>query len=563
MKSTFNRNSILAAAMAAVLLLVGSSSAFSQGKGHGRGNGNGRGGGQGQEWRGDRGDKGGDRGRGNSWKQEARQQQQQQQVMRVHQDRQNQQRQADWNARRQQQANEWNVRRQQDQQRQAERNARRQQQANEWNVRQQQRQQAEWNARRQEQANDRNIREQQRRQEAWQQQARQQQWQRRSDDAEKAWKRDRRDAREQWKVLRDVAKQNEKAARWRQDQAPVAQAPYRRARQNYGTVYNAPVQIVPGSAYDGGWGKGGGLGQFDKRTREVLKARKKLWQQQQRSDRYASAGYYDFYRSNSNYYPDRQYYEAPYTQSRSYRVYQQPSYDQGYYSYDPSPAYYGGDPYYYGPNDGIDWKHQLISLVINNFLGSGFGGSGYVTEPDGYYANTPFYQAPRYSANNYGGGFYPVGVSQPYGYADYGGGYDGYNNYPEFGYDGGGNFGDILASLPIAELIQGFTGGDSFIGDLVGGLLSQGYDEGYYAGETARDLGYEEVQFYDPYAVNGAGYSPYSLCSSSMAANRQLMSNAYEMGYRDAMERRRQYDPLHQGEPDLVSMLLGGFLSNV
>ncbi|MGQ0540667.1 MAG: hypothetical protein ACT4O9_02305 [Blastocatellia bacterium] len=130
-----------------------------------------------------------------------------------------------------------------------------------------------------------------------------------------------------------------------------------------------------------------------------------------------------------------------------------------------------------------------------------------------------------------------------------------YNNY---GSPYGNNLpaNDFLNSLPIVELIGQF-GGNDFISELLGNFLAQGYDEGFIAATNARSNAYDNENYEDPYAAEGGIYDS---CSTSMADNRRIFSEGYELGYRDAMAGRQDYDPIENGNTDLVSLLLGTVL---
>src|SRR5690606_14083732 len=111
----------------------------------------------------------------------------------------------------------------------------------------------------------------------------------------------------------------------------------------------------------------------------------------------------------------------------------------------------------------------------------------------GYSSNQRVYNVPQY------GGYYdPYGYTPTYtsyasyaSYPDYG--YDAeYSAYDQYGqYDNGGGFGSLLGALPVGEIVSEITG-NSVIGELLGGFLNQGYDEGYLAGEYARDNGFAD-----------------------------------------------------------------------
>jgi hypothetical protein len=89
-------------------------------------------------------------------------------------------------------------------------------------------------------------------------------------------------------------------------------------------------------------------------------------------------------------------------------------------------------------------------------------------------------------------------------------------------------------------------------------VLAQGYLQGSLAGQTARQSGYGSRYYDDPYDAPVNGYVPYSY---SIDENRQLLSEGYNLGFRDALSgRRNQYQPQSVGNADLVSLLLSNVL---
>ena len=117
----------------------------------------------------------------------------------------------------------------------------------------------------------------------------------------------------------------------------------------------------------------------------------------------------------------------------------------------------------------------------------------------------------------------------------------------------------MLNSLPIAELIEQYTGG-GFASQLIGNFLAQGYDQGFLAGRDARRNRIDDNNYNDPYAYEGGLYDPYS---ATLGENRRTLSEGYELGYRDALSGRNDYDPQSEGNVDLVSLLLNNVLSGV
>ncbi len=205
-------------------------------------------------------------------------------------------------------------------------------------------------------------------------------------------------------------------------------------------------------------------------------------------------------------------------------------------------SYYSNDNSY---ENGADWQQQLLRVVIANVIGNRLGGEQY----SGFTPNAPVYQ----NQPSYGGGYRAV----PQYAADYG---DSYQYQP--GYDNGGGLlsGDLLDSLPIAELVDQLTGGGGFASELLGNLLTQGYDQGFLAGQSARQNGYGDEYYQDPYVYQGGVHDSYS---ASVGENRRCLSQGYEIGYQDALNGQSGYDPQSRGNADLVSLLLGTVLSGI
>jgi hypothetical protein len=85
-------------------------------------------------------------------------------------------------------------------------------------------------------------------------------------------------------------------------------------------------------------------------------------------------------------------------------------------------------------------------------------------------------------------------------------------------------------------------------------LLAIGYEQGYHEGLAARRLKERDRVFYDPYSYDNISFDPYSV---SLGDNRRCLSQGYELGYDDAINRIGAYDRFEEGEVDLVSLLIG------
>ena len=95
-------------------------------------------------------------------------------------------------------------------------------------------------------------------------------------------------------------------------------------------------------------------------------------------------------------------------------------------------------------------------------------------------------------------------------------------------------------------------------GEFIQRALGTGYYQGLLEGQLARDEGWGDEYYYDPYLYQQAMYDPYS---SSIGDCRRYFSEGYEMGYRDALAGRDEFELADTGGGvDLVSLLLGSVL---
>ncbi|MEQ1643543.1 MAG: hypothetical protein ABL959_08895 [Pyrinomonadaceae bacterium] len=210
--------------------------------------------------------------------------------------------------------------------------------------------------------------------------------------------------------------------------------------------------------------------------------------------------------------------------------------------------YYPNQSYYDG---GSSWKSQILPMLIANVFGGGV---------DSFNGGYPVQSYRRTNVD-------PYQYSQPaYTYSPT---YD--NTYSSYGYDDpysynqqGYNTGSVLSSLPIGEIVSHYTGENEFVSGLIGSLLSQGYDQGLMAGQNARQYGYTEAQYNDPYTYQNGACDPYSV---SVGENRRYLSEGYEQGYRDgystAVADNENYDQGNSGSSDLIGVLLNNVLSGV
>ena len=392
----------------------------------------------------------------------------------------------------------WIVRQPREQKKRDDGDWRRQQ---EWNARQSQQQaQNDWNAKRQQQR--------------WEQQRQMQQ-------AQIDW-----NARRQQENLSNQSRQKWQRKERRNDDYVTDNGYYGRERnRRERQVYTYPNQNESG--WRGLWSGR----QFDRRDdKRYLKEQKRAWKADLKSQRRYGKDALRYSRESRR---------------RSADVY----YDNNYYG-DQTDNNYGYD-------DGTNWKEQILRVVIANVIGNRLGGDQ--RETSAQYGQ--FYNQNSYN-NSYDrrGGYNEVPrFVQSYGtpYSD--------EYQPEYG-DDGSQFGEnsvtggLLNSLPIAELLERYTGGNEFVSELIANFLAQGYDQGYVAGQSARRNRSENRFFSDPYVTQDGIYDPYS---TSMGENRQVLSEGYELGYQDALDGRNDYDPQTDGNVDLVSLLLNNVLGNI
>jgi hypothetical protein len=215
-------------------------------------------------------------------------------------------------------------------------------------------------------------------------------------------------------------------------------------------------------------------------------------------------------------------------------------------------AYYDDGYYYGGYDNGLDWKSLLFRTVISAFFSNGDNIGYFDPYPqyatyynDGYYGYIPQY---RYQPP-----YYTFGYAPTYAYYEPAA----YYGYDQFAYDEVPY--DYIAdgSLPYTDMVEIYSGG--LAGELIQRALVTGYYQGLLEGQLARERGWGDDHYYDPYLYEQVLYDPYS---SSMGNCRRYLSEGYEIGYRDALAGRDDFD-LYEGggDIDLVSMLVGSTLS--
>ncbi|MGB7202168.1 MAG: hypothetical protein WBD16_07855 [Pyrinomonadaceae bacterium] len=191
-------------------------------------------------------------------------------------------------------------------------------------------------------------------------------------------------------------------------------------------------------------------------------------------------------------------------------------------------------------------RRNIIRTILSNFFDGGFNGGqdAYATNyyPQGTYVN----YAPAYYGNQPSYAAVPQYYSQSY-YPSYNDGYygDAYDS-PAFGSDlfGGGN-----------SLSSGLF---SIVGQLLSGLLGQGYLQGLNDGDFARDNRLRNVGYNNPYEFGDAYSAPYT---ASLDQQRSLLRQGYELGYQDALRDRDPFETQNFGGNfggiDILNAFLG------
>lgn len=259
-----------------------------------------------------------------------------------------------------------------------------------------------------------------------------------------------------------------------------------------------------------------GYREYRRELRAMRRAERRLARQQQRWADYGYPQYSEFYPSVTGYY-----------------------YQEGYTD----------------DNWGYVKENFLRSVISNAFS-------------DNYYA--PIQTVTYYSEPIYTG----ADLTQ-YGYGSYDPYYDPYDGYagdyraaPMYIGNGSGfepsQILEVVGAIAAPLLKDTGTGG--VVSRIFSELLATGYDEGYVAGQYAREQGYvDDGAFYDPYdpyvyedvSFENRSYNPYSC----LGENRMYLSEGYELGYQDGVrDAQRQAGFDQNGAVDLVSVLLGNII---
>jgi hypothetical protein len=164
---------------------------------------------------------------------------------------------------------------------------------------------------------------------------------------------------------------------------------------------------------------------------------------------------------------------------------------------------------------------------------------------DGYYGYVPRYR--------YHPPYYTFGYAPTYAYYEPAA----YYGYDQYAYEGVSYDYIEYGSLPYDDMVAIYSGG--LASELIQRALGVGYYQGLLEGRLARERGWGDDYYYDPYLYEQAMYDPYS---SSIGDCRRYFSEGYEMGYQDAIAGRDEFELVERGgDIDLVSMLLGGVVS--
>jgi hypothetical protein len=166
------------------------------------------------------------------------------------------------------------------------------------------------------------------------------------------------------------------------------------------------------------------------------------------------------------------------------------------YNYNYAPRYYDD----YQPRRS-SVRREIIQNVIGNVIGSRLGGYQRYVPYTGYGSpyQSEYNYSPRYVQNQYYAPRYsPV--------------YDNGADYYDYPQQRTSRIGTVLQALPLAEIVQQYTGGNDFLSSIVSNALpmvtgGSGYDAGYDDGYgDPYGYGYNDEQAYDGYEqTSGTG----------------------------------------------------------
>ncbi len=212
---------------------------------------------------------------------------------------------------------------------------------------------------------------------------------------------------------------------------------------------------------------------------------------------------------------------------------------------------YAGVPYYpyarYAERHHLHWSDLLRNIVVNVSsynAGRGRHRTFWSVTYDPFYAPDPSYYYynghPRYRSYAYR----PYVVDDiRYGYIP--------EYYSPLYYPADSDGFHFSAGLAVSF----DSGYDRQLSDQ---LVAMGYEQGYNDGLYARNAGYGDRYYDDPYTYEDAIYDPYSY---SVGVNRHCLSDGYQLGYLDAQNRRLGGERYRDNDVGLVSVLISSSLT--
>ncbi len=202
----------------------------------------------------------------------------------------------------------------------------------------------------------------------------------------------------------------------------------------------------------------------------------------------------------------------------------------------------------------------MLRSFIN--INVGWNDYYYYIDPPSFPLYTDVYDDPRYY--NIGYTYYDPEF-QSYYVAPYSYAYQPYDYYQSsYYYDDPYYFDDPTDDFLTVRIFASNSGG-GFLSRMVGGLLSYGYDEGYRDGLYAREQGYAEAYYEDPFVYYEEQYTEeeyetypvYQPYAYSNYESRRCLSEGYDLGYYDALYGENEYYPYEDAQIDLVSLWIG------